>query len=140
MNKYLKEFLHRGLMFGGFGPIVAAIVFAILGATLDDFSIGCTEILLAVVSTYLLAFIHAGASVFNQIERWSIGKSLACHFGTLYAGYVLTYIVNSWIPFEPMVLVIFTAIFAVTYAVIWLTVFFISKSTEKKLNKSLKNL
>ena len=140
MNKYLKEFLHRGLMFGGFGPIVAAIVFAILGATLDDFSIGGTEILLAVVSTYLLAFIHAGASVFNQIERWSIGKSLACHFGTLYVGYALTYIVNSWIPFEPMVLVIFTAIFAVIYAVIWLTVFFISKSTEKKLNKSLKNL
>ena len=127
-------------MFGGFGPIVAAIVFAILGATLDDFSIGGTEILLAVVSTYLLAFIHAGASVFNQIEHWSIGKSLACHFGTLYVGYALTYIVNSWIPFEPMVLVIFTAIFAVIYAVIWLTVFFISKSTEKKLNKSLKNL
>ena len=140
MNKYLKEFLHRGLMFGGFGPIIAAIVLAILGVTLDNFSIGGTEILLAVVSTYLLAFIHAGASVFNQIEHCSIGKSLACHFGTLYVGYALTYIVNSWIPFEPMVLVIFTAIFAVTYAVIWLTVFFISKSTEKKLNKSLKNL
>ena len=140
MNKYLKEFLHRGLMFGGFGPIIAAIIFAILGATLDNFILGGREILLAVVSTYLLAFVHAGASVFNQIEHWSIGKSLACHFGTLYIGYVVTYVLNSWIPFEPMVLLIFKAIFAVIYAVIWLTVFFISKSTEKKLNKSLKNL
>ena len=30
MNKYLKEFFHRGLIFGGFGPIILGIVFAIL--------------------------------------------------------------------------------------------------------------
>ena len=33
MNKYLKEFLHRGLIFGGFGPLVAGIVFLIIGLT-----------------------------------------------------------------------------------------------------------
>ena len=26
MNKYVREFLHRGLMFGGFGPIVFGII------------------------------------------------------------------------------------------------------------------
>ena len=30
MNCYVKEFLKRGLMFGGFGPIVAGIVYLIL--------------------------------------------------------------------------------------------------------------
>ena len=140
MNKYLKEFFHRGLIFGGFGPIVAAIVFAILDATLDNFTLGGRDMFLAVATTYLLAFVHAGVSVFNQIEHWSVGRSLACHFITLYLAYSLTYVVNSWIPFEPMVLVIFTAIFVVTYFVIWLFVFLAVRATEKKLNKNIKKL
>jgi hypothetical protein len=127
-------------MFGGFGPIVAGIVFAILDATLEDFHIDGWQILLAVVSTYLLTFVHAGASVFNQIEHWSIAKSLGLHFVTLYLAYSITYIANSWIAFEPMVLVIFTAIFAVTYFIIWFAVYFIVRATEKKLNKSLRKL
>ena len=127
-------------MFGGLGPMVAGIVFAILGATIKDFHIDGWQILMAIVSTYLLAFVQAGASVFNQIENWGIAKSLACHFGSIYAVYMLTYVVNSWIPFEPMVVVIFTALFAVMYAVIWLTVFLVIRKTEKKLNKKVKEL
>ena len=138
MNKYLKEFLHRGLMFGGLGPIIAGIVFAILGATLDDFHIDGWQILLAITSTYLLAFVQAGVSVFNRIEHWALSKTLACHFLTLYLSYSITYVVNTWIPFEPMVLVIFTAIFAVTYAVIWITVYLIVKATAKRVNKNLR--
>ncbi len=138
MNKYLKEFLHRGLMFGCFGPIIAGIVFATLGATLENFHIEGWQILLAIISTYLLAFVQAGASVFNQIEHWPLPKSLAFHFITLYLAYSITYIVNSWIPFEPMVLVIFTVIFAVAYFIIWLSVYFAVKATEKRLNKKCK--
>ena len=127
-------------MFGGFGPIVGGIVFAILGATIEDFHIEGWQILLAIVSTYLLAFVQAGATVFNQIESWSIGKSLAFHFISIYLAYSIAYVVNTWIPFEPIVLVIFTALFVVTYAVIWLSVFLAIKATEKKLNKSLRKL
>ena len=138
MNKYLKEFLIRGLIFGGFGPIIAGIVFAILEKTLDSFYIDGYRILLAIVSTYLLAFLQAGASVFNRIEHWPLPKSLACHFITIYLAYSLAYIVNSWIPFEPMVLVLFTAIFALTDAIIWVSVDLAVRATEKRLNKKLK--
>ena len=138
MNKYLKEFLHRGLMFGGLGPIIAGIVFSILGATIKDFHIDGWQILLAIISTYLLAFVQAGASVFNQIEHWSLPKSLALHFITIYLAYSVTYIVNSWIPFEPMVLVIFTAIFAAVYFIIWISIYFAIRATEKRLNKKCK--
>ena len=31
MNKYVRSFLHRGLMFGGFGPIIIGIVYLVLG-------------------------------------------------------------------------------------------------------------
>lgn len=134
MNKYLKEFFHRGLMFAGFGPVILGIIFAIIETTQEGFSLGGYEVLIAILSTYLLAFVQAGASVFNQIESWPIAKSLFCHFGSIYLAYVLCYVVNTWIPFEIMAVVIFTAIFLVVYAVVWLTVYFIVKASEKKLN------
>ncbi len=125
-------------MFGGFGPIIVGIVFLILEFTLEEFSLSGSEVLLAVVSTYILAFIQAGASVFNQIEHWPLAKSLLFHFLSIYLAYSLCYIVNSWIPFEVMVLVIFTLIFAASYFVIWLSVFLAVKAAEKRLNRNLK--
>lgn len=137
MNPYVKQFFHRGLMFGGFGPVVVGIVYAILSRTLPAFSLGGDEVFLAIASSYLLAFIQAGATVFNQIEHWSTPKSLLCHFGALYAAYMLCYLVNVWIPFEPMGVLIFTGIFVALYFVIWLTVYFSVKATGKRLNEKL---
>lgn len=133
MNKYLKSFLHRGLIFGGFGPIVAAIVFLCISA-FTEVVLDAKTFALAVVSTYLLAFVQAGASVFNQIEEWPLPKSTGVHFLCLYVVYVLTYLVNSWLPFEWAVIGIFTAVFAVVYLVIWLTVYLIVRATARKLN------
>ena len=113
------------MLFGGFGPIILGIIYAILQKTLSDFSLTGTEVLLGIVSIYLLAFIHAGASVFNGIEHWSLPKSLLCHFATLFAAYSLCYVLNSWIPFEPAVLLIFSIIFIIAYFAIWFTVYFI---------------
>ena len=125
-------------MFAGFGPIILGIIFFILEKTLDEFSVSAVQILLGIVSTYVLAFVQAGASVFNQLEHWSLPKSLFCHFGMLYAVYVICYILNSWIPFEWGVIGIFTAIFVMTYFIVWFTVYFIVKATGKKLNATLK--
>lgn len=137
MNQYVKKFFHRGLMFGGFGPIIAGIVYLIVSVTLSNFTLSGMQVCLAIVSTYLLAFLQAGASVFNQIEEWPLAKSLLCHLVTVYVAYVSCYLLNTWIPFEPMVLVIFTAIFLAAYFVIWGIVYFTVKAAEKKLNKSL---
>ena len=133
VNIYAKRFLQRGIAFGGFGPIITAVVLALIpGVTLTG-----GQILLTVVSTYLLAFVQAGVSVFNQIEHWPLPKSLLCHFGSLYVVYSLCYLVNSWIPFEPMMLVIFTAIFVLVYAVVWLTVYLCVRGASRKLNEKI---
>lgn len=137
MNKYVKEFLTRGMAFGGFGPIVAGIIYLILSHTLPDFALSGTKVFWAIVSTYLLAFLQAGASVFNQIEHWPLAKSLLCHFLTIYIAYVSCYLLNTWIPFEPMVLVVFTAAFIALYFIIWSIVYFSVKAAEKKLNQNL---
>ena len=138
MKFYLKTFLHRGMLFGGFGPIVAAIVYLILSYTVPGFSLSGGEVFMAVISTYLLAFVHAGASIFNQIEHWPIAKSMLFHFGALYLVYSLCYLLNGWIPFDAAVFLIFTAVFIGAYLVIWLSVFLAAKATGKRLNATLK--
>ena len=137
MNIYLKQFLQRGLAFGGFGPIIAGIVFLSLSCSLPDFTLTGPQIFLAILSTYILAFIQAGASVFNQIESWSPARSFLCHLGSIYAAYVGCYLINSWIPFKWDVILIFTAVFVAVYFAIWLSVYFSVKAVGKKLNKKL---
>ena len=137
MNKYFKEFCLRGLIFGGFGPIITAIILFCISLK-TELLLDSKEILCTVVSTYLLAFIHAGASVFNQIESWSIAKSIGIHFLFLYIAYISCYLINSWIPFNINVILIFTAIFAAVYAIVWITVYLIAKKTTKQLNIYIK--
>lgn len=136
MNKYFKDFCLRGLIFGGFGPIVVGIVLFCI-SFYDAVLLNGKEILLAIVSTYLLAFVQAGASVLNQIESWSISKSVGVHFLLLYSAYITCYLLNNWIPFNWKVVLIFTAVFVIIYAVIWITVYSIVKKTTKQLNGKL---
>lgn len=137
MKGYVKEFFHRGLIFGGFGPIIVGIVFYILSITASDFNLSGMQMLLAIISTYVLAFLQAGASIFNQIEEWPITKSLLCHFLTVYIAYVVTYLINSWIPFIPEIIAVFTAIFVLAYLIIWFAVYFSVKIISKKMNKKI---
>lgn len=137
MNKYVKEFLHRGLVFGGFGPIVLGIVYYILSKTINSFTLSGGEVFLGVISTYMLAFIQAGSTVYNQIDHWSTVKSLLCHLSTLYVVYSLFYVMNTWIPFEPKVLLFFTVIFITVFFLVWGIVYFTVKATSKKFNKKI---
>ncbi len=137
MNRYLKEFLQRGLMFSGFGPIVMGIIYLVLSKTVDDFELTAEQAFLAILTTYSIAFIQAGATVFNSIEHWSVSKSLLCHFSLLYVVYSIAYVANSWIPFDINVLIIFSLIFIVVYFVVWLTVYFSVRVASKRMNKKL---
>ena len=139
MKRTFKIFLHRGLTFGGFGPIVVGIVAAIHQLVSgESIATNGVQICLAIVSSYLLAFVQAGATVFNQIESWSLPRSMLCHFGTLYVAYVLCYLVNSWIPFHPIVILVFTAVFVLVYLVTWLAVYLSVRAFERRCNERLK--
>ena len=137
MNIYLKRFLQRGLAFGGFGPIIAGIVYYIISLSVPMFALGGKEVLVGIVSTYVLAFLMAGASVFNQIEHWSLARSLFCHFSLYYIAYVTCYLVNAWIPFSWDALLIFTGVFVGGYALVWIIVYLCARHTGKKLNEKL---
>ena len=135
----VKDFFLRGLLFGGFGPVVLGIVYLILQHTLEDLTLTGDEVFLSIISIYLLAFIHAGSGVFHQIESWSPAKSCLCQLGLLYTAYVLCYVLNDWLPFEPLAIAIFTAIFVAGYGVICLVVYLSVNAAAKRLNRSLRN-
>jgi hypothetical protein len=137
MNPYVKEFLHRGLMFSGLGPIVAGIVYFSIELSGTKLNLSGTDVLLAIISTYILAFVQAGSSVFNMIEKWGKAKSLLCQMSSIYAVYMGAYLINRWIPFDYRIILIFTISFVTCYLIIWFTVFFIMKKNTKKLNEKL---
>ena len=139
MNKYVKTYLHRGLLFGGLGPIVAGIVLGIIQLSGTEVRLSGVEVFVFTLSTYIMAFVQAGSSIFNQIEDWSIAKSMGLHFSSLYVVYIGCYLVNRWLPFEWLVIGIFTAIFVVVYLAVWLTVYLIVRSTSKKLNQRIRS-
>ena len=136
-NRYVKQFIIRGMWFGGFGPVIVGIVYLVLTNTLEEFSLTGSEVFLAIISTYILAFIQAGASIFNQIEGWGVAKSLFFHLTSIYIAYIACYLVNSWIPFNWVFIGIFTGIFVITYFVIWLVVMIVTRKQAKKMTDQL---
>ncbi len=138
MNGYVRKFLHRGLVFGGFGPIVVGVVYWVLSHELKDFSLSGSEVFLGILSTYLLAFVHAGASVFNQMDEIPLALSSLMHFGTLYVAYTLCYLLNAWIPFELTVFLIYTLIFVVGYFAVWISVYASVRAASRRFNTCLR--
>lgn len=137
MKRYWKEFLLRGMMFGGFGPVILAVVYYIVNKTGAQTVFSGDEVIRGILSVYLLAFVHAGASVFNQIEEWGISKSIGAHFSVLYLAYSVCYLVNSWIPFDIKVFGFFTLIFITVYFVVWAIVYICVKRSSKLINSKL---
>ena len=139
MKKFLKEFLFRGLICAAGGPLVLAIIYGILGAAGATETIPATEVSMGIVTITLLAFIAAGMTAIYQVERLPLATMILLHGGALYTAYILTYLMNGWLQNSLIPILIFTGIFLVGYALIWLIIYCIEKAKADKLNKLLKN-
>lgn len=137
MNKYVKEYLKIGFMFSGIGPVVAGIIYLILEKTGVSLNLSGFDVFLAIITTYIMAFVQAGASTFNRIEHWGKAKSLFWQMSTIYVVYIGGYLINRWIPLDWKVIIIFTSIYIASYLIVWLFVYFIIKKESKKLNQRL---
>ncbi len=137
MKTFWKEFLLRGMICAGGGPIVLAIIYGILGATgaAEAFTPGqvCTGIL----SITLLAFVAAGMTAIYQMEQLPLAIMILLHGGALYITYLLAYLLNGWLQNSLLPVLVFTGIFVAGYAFIWLIVYCVEKAKAEKLNKLL---
>ena len=138
MKKFVLEFLRRGLIASGIGPIVLAIVYLILQQTAAVEMLSVNQVCIGIFSITALAFIAGGMNAIYQIERLPLMVAILIHGGILYISYLVTYLLNDWLDFGVMPIVVFTAIFVVGYIVIWAIIYSIIKRNTAKLNKMLK--
>ena len=138
MKKFVLEFLRRGLIAAGIGPIVLAIVYLILQQTAAVETLSVNQVCIGIFSITALAFIAGGMNAIYQIERLPLMVAILIHGGVLYIGYLGTYLLNDWLDSGIMPIVVFSAIFVVGYIVIWAIIYSVIKSNAAKLNKMLK--
>lgn len=139
MKKFWKEFLFRGLICAGGGPIVLAIIYGILGATGEVNQLTPNEVCMGILTITLLAFIVAGMTAIYQMEQLPLPTMILFHGGALYLAYILTYLLNGWLINQLTPILIFTGIFVGGYALIWLIIYCVEKNKTEKLNKLLKD-
>ena len=138
MKKFVLEFLRRGLIAAGIGPIVLAIVYLILQQVSAIETLSVNQVCIGIFSITALAFIAGGMNAIYQIEQLPLMVAILIHGGVLYIGYLGTYLLNDWLDFGIIPIVVFTAIFVVGYIVIWAIIYSIIKRNATKLNKMLK--
>ena len=138
MKKFVLEFVRRGLIATGLGPIVLAIVYLILkqSAAIDTLTVN--QVCIGIFSLSALAFIAGGMNAIYQVERMPLMTAILIHGGTLYIGYLGTYLLNDWLDFGVIPIIVYTAIFVVGYIVIWAIICSIIRRNTAKLNEMLK--
>ena len=138
MKKFVLEFLRRGLIAAGIGPIVLAFVYLILQQASAIETLSVNQVCIGIFSITALAFIAGGMNAIYQIERLPLMLAILIHGGVLYVGYLGTYLLNDWLDFGALPIIVFSAVFVVGYIVIWAIIYSIIKRNTAKLNKMLK--
>ena len=138
MKKFVGDFLHRGFVACGFGPIAWAIVMYILSKNNDTVqTIPATEAVLSILTSSLLAFVAGGINAIYKIERIPLVLAIFIHAVVLYIDYIVIYLVNGWIEAEITILTVFTICFFSGFAIIWAIIYFTTKKSTDRLNKKL---
>lgn len=138
MKKFVLEFLRRGFAACGLGPVVLAVVYLILhhNAVIDVLTV--SQVCTGIFSLTVLAFVAGGMNAIYQIERLPLMVAILIHGGILYISYLGTYLLNDWLDFGVIPILVFSAIFVVGYIVIWAIIYSIIKRNTAKLNEMLK--
>ena len=138
MKKFVSAFMLRGLIATGLGPIVLAIVYLILKQAVAVGTLTVTQVCIGIFSLSALAFVAGGMNAVYQVERLSLMTAILIHGGVLYIGYLGTYLLNDWLNFGVIPIIVFTAIFVVGYIVIWAIIYSIIRRNTTTLNEMLK--
>ena len=137
MKKFITEFTKRGLMAAAGGPVILAIIYGILGWTGVVETLTTDEVFRGILSITLMAFIAAGITGIYPLEQLPLISAIFIHGGILYLDYLIIYLFNDWLPGSPASVGLFTGIFFVGYALVWLCIYLIHKSSAKRLTNAL---
>ena len=138
MKKLVFAFFRRGFLSSGLGPIILAIVYLILHQSGAVQTLPVHDVCVGIFSLTALAFLAGGMNTIYQIERLPLMTAIVIHGGVLYISYLCTYLINDWLDFGIMPIIVFSAIFVVGYIVIWAIVYSFVRRNTAKLNEILK--
>ena len=138
MKRKSLEFIRRGLLSCGFGPIVLVVLYAILHHQCNVQTLTVREVCLGILSLSVLAFVAGGMNVIYQIEQLPLMAAILIHGGVLYLCYLATYLVNGWLERGTMPILVFSCIFVLGYLVVWAIIFAINKKNTARLNEIIK--
>jgi peptidoglycan/LPS O-acetylase OafA/YrhL len=137
MKKFIMEFLQRGSVSCGLGPIVLAVIYMILKANGVVESLTVNEAAIGIFSLAALAFIAGGLTSIYKIERLPLMLGILIHGAVLYVSYLITYLVNGWLEQGATPVLVFSGILVVGYIAIWAVIYPITKRNTKKVNEML---
>ena len=138
MKKQATEFFRRGITACGLGPIVLAILYMILQSTGDLDTLTVNQVCLGIFSLSALAFIAGGMNVVYQVEQLPLMVAILIHGIVLYISYLLTYLVNGWLEWGTLPILVFTGIFVFGYLAIWAVIYSIIRRNTDRINEILK--
>ena len=137
MKSLIKTFMLRGLVGMGFGPLVMAIIYLCLYHAGVVETIAVPDVVKAIFSITIMAFIAAGIPVIYRLEQLPLISAILIHGAVLYLDYLVMYLFNDWIAKDMTAIVIFTAFFIGGFALIWLMIWLINRRNAKKLSMQL---
>ena len=139
MKGFISNFVLRGLIACGFGPLVLGMIYLTLNhhGVVDTVSV--TEMCMGILSIFVLAFVCGGMTAIYQVEKLHIITAILLHGGVLYAVYLATYLINNWLEEGLIPLLVFSGIFVVGYVIIWAIIYAINRKRIAKINAILKS-
>jgi hypothetical protein len=138
MKRFVLDFLRRGFFACGFGPMVLAVVYLILYWCGVVETLGVHQVFVGIFSLTALAFVAGGMNAVYQIERLPLMVAILIHGAVLYVGYLGTYLLNGWLEWGALPILVFSGIFALGYLVIWVIICCIIKRNTERINAVLK--
>ena len=138
MKGFASNFMLRGLIACGFGPIVLGIIYLSLYCHGVVDTVSVSEMCMGIFSISVLAFISGGMTAIYQVEKLHIMTAILLHGGVLYVAYLVTYLINNWLEEGVIPFLVFSGIFVVGYAIIWAIIYAINRKRIAKINAILK--
>ena len=137
MKTFLSEFLRRGAVASGLGPIVLALLYLILhqSGVLDTLTV--TQVCVGIFSLTILAFVAGGMNAISRVEQLPLMTAILIHGSVLYIGYLATYLVNNWLEWGKLPILVFSGIFILGYFAIWIVIYLIIRKNTNSVNEKL---
>ena len=138
MKKNFLEFIRRGLIACGFGPMILAVLYLILQNQAGMESLTVNQVCIGIFSISALAFIAGGMNVVYQIEQLPLMWAILIHGCVLYFSYLGTYLVNDWLEWGKAPIMVFTGIFVLGYLAVWAVIYTMTRRNTEKINMALR--